>query len=308
MSTENKNPAGADIPETDFSALDAELAAMADEAPGVPADFHAKWTAAVRAEAENHAESRPESASEDDLRKAIDTPDDGEADSESRNVRRQLRYILSAAAVFVFLIAGTMVTRSQRAKKAPSAETAPAAVLSSVSSSDAAGAAEEAEYEALDYAEEAAAYEAYEEAAEYDEAAESWNSADAAAPAAGAVLYSAKSAVPNTAAGSAPLPLGTASPTLEPQRLEEPAAAVPITAAEYKAEAGEEPEAETAAAEPEAAQNGENPAEGPDRSEPAEPGFWKDFFDFSAAALPWLLGAGVLAAFLAAIIQSRKNR
>ena len=47
MSTENKNPAGADIPETDFSALDAELAAMADEAPGVPADFHAKWTAAV---------------------------------------------------------------------------------------------------------------------------------------------------------------------------------------------------------------------------------------------------------------------
>ena len=285
MSTENKNPAGADIPETDFSALDAELAAMADEAPGVPADFHAKWTAAVRAEAENHAESRPESASEDDLRKAIDTPDDGEADSESRNVRRQLRYILSAAAVFVFLIAGTMVTRSQRAKKGPSAETTPAAVLSSVSSSDAAGAAEEAEYEALDYAEEAAAYADYEEAAEYDEAAESWNSADAAAPAAGAVLYSAKSAVPNTAAGSAPLPLGTASPTLEPQRLEEPAAAVPITA-----------------------QNGENPAEGPDRSEPAEPGFWKDFFDFSAAALPWLLGAGVLAAFLAAIIQSRKNR
>lgn len=70
--------------------LDRELAAMAQEAPEMPEDFHARWTAQVRAEAQ-------------------------QAKTLSRKEgRRQWRYILSAAAVFVFLIGGTMLTRSIR--------------------------------------------------------------------------------------------------------------------------------------------------------------------------------------------------
>ena len=71
--------------------LDRELAAMAQEAPEMPEDFHARWTAQVRAEAQ-------------------------QAKTLSRKEgRRQWRYILSAAAVFVFLIGGTVLTRSIRA-------------------------------------------------------------------------------------------------------------------------------------------------------------------------------------------------
>ena len=70
--------------------LDRELAAMAQEAPEMPEDFHARWTAQVRAEAQ-------------------------QAKTLSRKEgRRQWRYILSAAAVFVFLIGGTVLTRSIR--------------------------------------------------------------------------------------------------------------------------------------------------------------------------------------------------
>ena len=70
--------------------LDRELAAMAQEAPEMPENFHARWTAQVRAEAQ-------------------------QAKTLSRKEgRRQWRYILSAAAVFVFLIGGTMLTRSIR--------------------------------------------------------------------------------------------------------------------------------------------------------------------------------------------------
>ena len=70
--------------------LDRELAAMAQEAPEMPEDFHTRWTAQVRAEAQ-------------------------QAKTLSRKEgRRQWRYILSAAAVFVFLIGGTVLTRSIR--------------------------------------------------------------------------------------------------------------------------------------------------------------------------------------------------
>ena len=70
--------------------LDRELAQMAQEAPEMPEDFHARWTAQVRAEAQ-------------------------QAKTLSRKEgRRQWRYILSAAAVFVFLIGGTVLTRSIR--------------------------------------------------------------------------------------------------------------------------------------------------------------------------------------------------
>ena len=76
--------------------LDRMLAQMAQEAPEMPEDFHARWTNAVRSD---------------------ETPAAGGAQKQDgtdkrREGRRQWRYVLSAAAVFVFLIGGTLLTRS----------------------------------------------------------------------------------------------------------------------------------------------------------------------------------------------------
>ena len=76
----------------ELNELDLELEKMAQETPEMPADFHARWTEAVRAEAgQNKTEKQQDS-------------------------RRQWRYVLSAAAVFVFLIGGTLLTRSMDQK------------------------------------------------------------------------------------------------------------------------------------------------------------------------------------------------
>ena len=68
--------------------LDRELARMAEETPEMPDDFHSRWTEQIRAEA-------------------------GKTAGKAPAARRQWRYILSAAAVFVFLIGGTLLTRNQ---------------------------------------------------------------------------------------------------------------------------------------------------------------------------------------------------
>ena len=74
--------------DNEFAALDKMLAQMAEETPDVPDDFHARWTEAVKAEAnQNKAETRKAGS-------------------------RQWRYVLSAAAVFAFLIGGTLLTRN----------------------------------------------------------------------------------------------------------------------------------------------------------------------------------------------------
>ena len=77
----------------ELTELDLELERMAQETPEMPDDFHARWTEAVRAEADR---SRQKEAGKP----------------------RQWRYILSAAAVFVFLIGGTLLTRSTKNDKA----------------------------------------------------------------------------------------------------------------------------------------------------------------------------------------------
>lgn len=73
------------------AALDRMLEQMARETPEMPADFHARWTEAIRAEAGEALRTET---------------------GKHREGRRQLRYILSAAAVFIFLIGGTLLTRS----------------------------------------------------------------------------------------------------------------------------------------------------------------------------------------------------
>ena len=69
------------------------LAQMAQEVPEMPADFHARWTEQIRAEAAGNRQQ-----------------------DHRQESRRQWRYILSAAAVFVFLIGGTLLTRSMEAR------------------------------------------------------------------------------------------------------------------------------------------------------------------------------------------------
>ena len=73
-------------------ALEEALARMAEEVPPMPADFHDKWTKAVRAEAantENEAKTENEPEKENNNRIIL--------------INRWTR-ILSLAAVFVFLI------------------------------------------------------------------------------------------------------------------------------------------------------------------------------------------------------------
>ena len=90
MSDQKQNTGRTD--DMDFSALDEELARMAEETPEVPADFHDNWTRMIREEA---AAAKPETTA-----------------GKSRKGRGQLRYILSAAAAFVVLIGGVVIARN----------------------------------------------------------------------------------------------------------------------------------------------------------------------------------------------------
>ena len=76
MSDQERNTGCTD--DMNFSALDEELARMAEETPEVPEDFHDNWTSMIRQEA---AASSPETTN-----------------VKSRTGRGQMRYILSAAA------------------------------------------------------------------------------------------------------------------------------------------------------------------------------------------------------------------
>ena len=82
------------MPVTDVE-LDAALAQMAEEVPPMPADFHARWMNAVRAEAGSTAPA------EEPVRK------------QPVSIVRWTR-ILSVAAVFVFLIGGTLLYRNSK--------------------------------------------------------------------------------------------------------------------------------------------------------------------------------------------------
>lgn len=290
MSTESKYPVENEAPETDFSALDAELKAMAEETPEVPEDFHENWTRAVRDDAA--------------LRREIDTPE-----TEPVSFRRQLRYILSAAAVFVFLIAGTMITRARRPATTPETNSAPEARYE-----ESAAGTDAEDYEAAVF--ESVAYEsaAYEES--YDTACEAPAEADVSAEAGteNSVLTLGASLNDSGAAAKSAAPLATSEPL--PDSVVLFAASVPSETAEEAEEADQAEEAEEAvesedeAPDPETVQDvRETAEENPETAEDsAAPGFWSDFIDFSAAALPWLLGAGVLAAFVYAIFKSRQER
>lgn len=246
----------------ELKTLDQQLAEMAQETPDMPEDFHSRWTEKIREEARK--EEKPARDEEKPVRKEN---------------RRQWRYILSTAAVFVFLIAGTLLTRNQE-KKDPIPETmktenlaAQVTALMETGDALANGIGGTAMYQKPEAQElpAPAGESAEEEAYETPESEETDMAEDAAVPeAAGyaaesAVLYDAMSMESEEEKEAPAVP-----PEVTPEVTE-----APSPEPEKKGELGEETVS-----------------------------FLKDMGSFALRVIPWLLGGAVLA-FLAALIDRR---
>lgn len=286
--------------------LDAELEQMAEEVPPMPADFHAAWMSAVRAEAAKTSPAQEKSEQKPPV-----------------SLNRWTR-ILSIAAAFVFLIGGTIIYRNSRKTLSDTvflpevknavlkAEEAPAAGTAAETEEayeDCAAAPEEAEEEAMGEAEEVTAlmlYDSREETAETALEAEPEAETEMyGAAASGAVMaeaseaaFEAEEAAPMANRKAAEVAL-TALPTSAPTMTPEPAADEgqrEKTAADQETAA--EPEEEPAPESEEAGTNG-----GFIRAAGA---FFSDMGDFLLAALPYLAVLAVPAA--AALIIHRKKK
>ncbi len=88
-----------DVNQPDMEKMDMDqlLKEMAEETPEMPADFHARWTQAVRQEAEQAG------------RESRQQPD--HAAEKRRDRRTQWKRLAGVAAIFVFLIGGTLLSR-----------------------------------------------------------------------------------------------------------------------------------------------------------------------------------------------------
>ena len=290
------------MPVTDAE-LDAALAQMAEEVPPMPADFHDRWMNAVRAEAGSTA------------------PAEEPAPKHTLSIVRWTR-ILSVAAVFVFLIGGTLLYRNSKkslsspvsfeAEKQDAVETAvePATELAAGAVMETAEEAEEAA------AEEPLMMEFYMQAAAVDGAAGVPADAEAedreALKAAGAV-QNAFTAAPKEAAETdaeeadyameAAYEEESAMEAAAYEAAEEAAmpaptkALTPAPTAAPTASPTVEPTA-VPTVEPEPEQTGFLPAAG---------AFFTDMGDFLLAALPYLLVLAV-PAVTALVIRRRKNK
>ena len=290
------------MPVTDAE-LDAALAQMAEEVPPMPADFHDRWMNAVRAEAGSTA------------------PAEEPAPKHTLSIVRWTR-ILSVAAVFVFLIGGTLLYRNSKkslsspvsfeAEKQDAVETAvePATELAASAVMETAEEAEEAA------AEEPLMMDSYMQAAAVDGAAGVPADAEAedreALKAAGAV-QNAFTAAPKEAAETdaeeadyameAAYEEESAMEAAAYEAAEEAAmpaptkALTPAPTAAPTASPTVEPTA-VPTVEPEPEQTGFLPAAG---------AFFTDMGDFLLAALPYLLVLAV-PAVTALVIRRRKNK
>ena len=292
--------------------LNKALEQLAEDVPPMPADFHGRWMNAVRAEAEKDAPAAGK-----------------ETRDKTASLVRWTR-MLSVAAVFVFLIGGTILYRNSRKTLS-----APYAAVENAALPEAAEPAAEKE-EAMAEPEAAA------EEPEADMAAYAVYEAEeapvmmAASPAASEAeeadrTYSKSASAANALAGDAPaMAAGTAAETAED-------AAAPVfeaAEADYEEEAAYEAEAayedaaayeaaaptptEAPTAVPTAAPTAA-PTEAPAPEPTAEPSgqektgflseagaFFTDMGDFLLAALPYLLVLAVPAA-AAVIIRRRKK-
>ena len=125
------------------------LEVMARETPDMPADFHARWTEAIREEAKQQQKT-----------------------AKQQESRRQWRYVLSAAAVFVFLIGGTLLTRASEPKAQPRMQEIAVEAAAPAAKNEAATAIRESQYINTDAAKDAFASMAYPAAGASYEAAE----------------------------------------------------------------------------------------------------------------------------------------
>ena len=291
------------MPVTDAE-LDAALAQMAEEVPPMPADFHDRWMNAVRAEAGSIA------------------PAEEPAPKHTLSIVRLTR-ILSIAAVFVFLIGGTLLYRNSKksltssvplaAEKQENAETVDEPAAEPAVEAAAGAVMEEAEEAA---AEEPLMMESYMQAAAVDGAAGVPADAEAedreALKAAGAV-QNAFTAAPKEAAETdaeeadyameAAYEEESAMEAAAYEAAEEAAmpaptkALTPAPTAAPTASPTVEPTA-VPTVEPEPEQTGFLPAAG---------AFFTDMGDFLLAALPYLLVLAV-PAVTALVIRRRKNK
>lgn len=272
--TENEFPADAGMAE-----LDRELAMMAEEVPPMPAGFHEKWMDAVRAEAEAKKQ------------------DSGSAERAGRLVsltRGPWFRGLSVAAVFVFLIGGTFLYRSQKGSIAPAVRIEENAAIPAAQEPEAAedaGAPMAGAFEAEEAAVTAGeAYDAMEAAGEADYAMEA---AEEAAPEA-AAAYSAEEASPLAAKAAGGMKAGV---------MENNAAMVGAAEASHQAAAATAVPAAATAVPVAAETAAEAPAPAVDNS---FAGFMADMGRFLLAAAPYLAAVIVGAALTAVLLKKRK--
>ena len=279
MSDQEKNTGRTD--DMDFSALDEELARMAEETPEVPADFHENWTRMIREEA---AAGKTETAA-----------------AGPRKGRGQLRYILSAAAAFVILVGGVVIARNNGLLQGrTSAPEPPVTASNMLMAEDTVQEAAESVYDEAEAAAEQAGFPAM--------------SADSM-PAPEAGLLSAKAAEGVQNSGPAvPMPAATAEPTALPVLMMGSAAVETNEAAETET-AGSSP-ADMAAgdAETEETASAENAAEGPD-AETAEGSAKEDARSFLQRAweglldaVPWILGGAIIVLFILTRVIRPENK
>lgn len=277
MSPEKELPEeiSGELTEEEQAALDRELAQMALDAPEMPDDFHARWTEQIRAEAEkNRGSSRRES-------------------------RRQWRYILSAAAVFVFLIGGTLLTRNSwkdREGVSAAGDNRPAAQekvnMNTLQAQEEAPAPEKANNAAKD----SVLYMAMEEPMDYamEEAAED------AAP---MVSMEAEEAAPMGSMGESPAVYAGAAmkdasraKAAAVPEAEAAAAAAPAEGAPEKTETGKE--------------TGEKEEAAPAAQKKEDSwfvAFLKDLWTFTVR-MRWVLLGALAAAVIAAAVLNRRNK
>lgn len=270
--------------------LDAALARMAEEVPPMPADFHSRWMNAVRAEAEDIA------SAEEPVQK------------QTLSLVRWTR-ILSIAAVFVFLIGGTLLYRNSKKSLTSSA---PVAMEKREAAEADAGAVTEDADEAA--AEEPPMIEAYMQAAAVAGAAADAGTEDRQAlKAAGAVQNSYAAASKAEQAEAEEAAAEETDYAMEAAEYEEEPAmyAVAYEAAE---EAALPEPTEALTPEPTAALTAVPTAEPTAEPEPEPAGFlpaagafFTDMGDFLLAALPYLLVLAVPAA-AALVIRRRENK
>ena len=293
MSDQEKNTGRTD--DMDFSALDAELAKMAEEAPEVPEDFHENWTRMIREEA---AAGRPAAA------------------AKPRKGRGQLRYILSAAAAFVILVGGVVIARNNGLLQGRTSAPEPPVTASNMLM--AADTVQEAAESVYDEAEAAAEQAGFPEMSADSMPAPEMGLLSAKAADKGAALEAGAAEGMQASAPDVPMPAATAEPTEQPVLLMGSAAVETDEAPETGA-AGAEPAdmaaggaetEETAAAEEAAEESAEAPAAetAEDSAEEDARSFLQQAWEGLLGAVPWILGGAIIVLFILTRVIRPENK